>query len=101
LDIELELEDLYDQDREDYINATNEIKQTLISEQEKAIDALREVNDSINDANAKMIEAMQSAVDKYRQDRDNERTESDIEDKQRRLAYLQQDTSGANATEIL
>jgi anti-sigma28 factor (negative regulator of flagellin synthesis) len=44
---------------------------------------------------------MQSAVDKYRQDRENKKTEEELSDKQRRLAYLQQDTSGANALEIM
>jgi hypothetical protein len=44
---------------------------------------------------------MQSSIDKYRQDRENERTEKELSDKQRRLAYLQQDTSGANALEIM
>jgi hypothetical protein len=44
---------------------------------------------------------MQASVDKYRQDRENDRTEEELSDKQRRLAYLQQDTSGANAMEIL
>ena len=44
---------------------------------------------------------MQSSIDKYRQDRENERTEEELSDKQRRLAYLQQDTSGANALEIM
>ena len=40
-------------------------------------------------------------IDKQRQDRENEKTEEEIADKQRRLSYLQMDTSGANATEIL
>jgi hypothetical protein len=44
---------------------------------------------------------MQEQIDEYRQNRDNEKTEQELEDKQRRLAYLQQDTSGANAIEIL
>jgi hypothetical protein len=36
-----------------------------------------------------------------RQDRENEKTEEDLQEKQRRLAYLEQDTSNANAMEIL
>jgi hypothetical protein len=32
--------------------------------------------------------------------RDNERAEQELEDKQRRLEYLSQDTSGANALEV-
>jgi hypothetical protein len=44
---------------------------------------------------------MQKQLDEYRQNRDNEKTEEELSDKQRRLAYLQQDTSGANALEIM
>jgi hypothetical protein len=62
---------------------------------------LSEINDSINDANTELIEAINSSIDKQRQDRDNERTEEELAEKQRRLLYLQQDTSGANAMEIL
>ena len=43
---------------------------------------------------------MQSSLDKMRQERDNQETEDELADKQRRLAYLKQDTSGANALEI-
>ena len=67
----------------------------------KEIDKLSEINDSINDTNSKILESMQEQIDEYRQNRDNEKTEEEIADKQRRLAYLQQDTSGANAMEIL
>ena len=44
---------------------------------------------------------MQEQIDEYRQNRENQKTEEEISDKQRRLAYLQMDTSGANALEIL
>jgi hypothetical protein len=40
-------------------------------------------------------------LDEYRQNRDNEKVEEEIVEKQRRLAYLQQDSSGANALEIM
>jgi hypothetical protein len=36
-----------------------------------------------------------------RQDRENEKTEQDLADKQRQLSYLQLDSSGANELEIL
>jgi hypothetical protein len=48
-----------------------------------------------------MIESIREQIDAERQARDNEKTEEDIADKQRKLAYLQQDTSGANALDIL
>jgi hypothetical protein len=47
------------------------------------------------------LDAIQTSIDKQRQDRDNQRTEDELAEKQRRLLYLQQDTSGANALEIL
>jgi hypothetical protein len=43
---------------------------------------------------------MQYNLEQERQMRENEKTEQDLEDKQRRLEYLSQDTSGANALEI-
>lgn len=46
------------------------------------------------------MNSIQSNLDKIRQDRQNQETEQSIEDNERRLAYLQQDTSGANALEI-
>jgi hypothetical protein len=44
---------------------------------------------------------MQKQIDASRQERSNQKTEQEISDKQTRLAYLQQDTSGANSQEIL
>ena len=87
--------------KDDYLSLEDQIKQAIIDERQKEIDKLSTINDSINDANGKLIDSIQSSVDEYRQNRDNEKTEDEISDKQRRLAYLQQDTSGANATEIL
>jgi hypothetical protein len=44
---------------------------------------------------------LQEQIDDAREARDNAEAEEEIADKQRRLAYLQMDTSGANQTEIL
>jgi hypothetical protein len=44
---------------------------------------------------------MQEQIAQERQMRENEKTEQELSDKQRRLAYLRQDTSGANALEIM
>ena len=77
------------------------IKDAILADRQKQIDKLTEINDSIQDTNSRLIQSMQESLDKQRQERDNAKTEEDLADKQRRLAYLQQDTSGANATEIL
>ena len=87
--------------KDEYLNLEEQVKDALIDQYQKEIDNLSAINDTINDTNTQLIESMQNSVDKYRQDRDNERTEQELSDKQRRLAYLQQDTSGANALEIM
>ena len=100
-DIEDAIWEIYDQGKDEYFDLEEQIKEALQSARQKEIDTLSAINDSINDTNSRLIDAMQSSIDQYRQDRENEKTEEELADKQRRLAYLQQDTSGANALEIM
>ena len=100
-EIEDNTEELKTQGRDEYLDLENRLKDALVANRQKEIDKLSEINDSINDTNSKLLDSMQQQIDEYRQNRDNEKTEKELEDKQRRLAYLQQDTSGANAMEIL
>ena len=100
-DIDIKLEDIEDEERETYINFTNKAKDALIKSRQKEIDELKEINDSINDTNGKILESMQQQIQQDRQNRDNEKAEQEIAEKQRRLAYLQQDSSSANALEIM
>jgi ribosome assembly protein YihI (activator of Der GTPase) len=44
---------------------------------------------------------MRDVISEQRKARDNEKTEKNLSDKRMRLAYLQADTSGANALDIL
>ena len=87
--------------QDEYLNAETMIKDAIVSSYQEQIDKLSEINDSINDANSKLLDAVQSSIDQMRQDRENEKTEQELSDKERRLAYLRQDTSGANTLEIL
>ena len=100
-EIEDAVKEIREQGKDEYFDLESQIKEALEKARQEEIDRLSEINDSINDTNSRLIDAMQSSIDKYRQDRENERTEEELSDKQRRLAYLQQDTSGANALEIL
>ena len=95
------VDEIRERGKDEYFELEDQIKQALIDERQDEIDKLSEINDSINDTNSKLLDSMQQQIDEYRQNRDNQKTEDEIADKQRRLAYLQQDTSGANATEIL
>ena len=95
------VEEIRERGRDQFIELEGRLKEAMVEARQKEIDKLSEINDSINDTNSKILDSMQEQIDQYRQDRDNQKTEEEITDKQRRLAYLQQDTSGANATEIL
>ena len=72
----------------------------LIAKEQEQIDELSRLNDAVTDANSKLISTLQSNLDKLREDRENEKKEEELSEKQRRLSYLRQDTSGANMLEI-
>ena len=86
---------------DEYLDLEEQVKEAIITMRQKEIDELSNINESINDANSKLLDSMQEQIDAYRQARENEKTEEELSDKQRRLSYLQQDTSGANALEIM
>ena len=100
-DIEDAVDEIKQRGKEEYFELEETIKEAIVQSYEEEINKLSEINDSINDTNSSLLDAIQSSIDKQRQDRDNARTEEELAEKQRRLLYLQQDTSGANAKEIL
>lgn len=100
-DIEDAVDEIKERGEEEYFNLEDAIKEALSQSYQDEIDELSKINDSINDTNSSLLDAIQKSLDKQRQDRDNQRTEDELAEKQRRLLYLQQDTSGANAMEIL
>lgn len=87
--------------RDQYVEIENKIRDALIWYYTEQIDELEKIGETIEDTNSKLISSIQDTVAKQRQERQNQETEQNLSDKQRRLAYLQMDTSGANATEIL
>lgn len=100
-DINDSLYEIEERNKEEYLEFEDRVKDAVIAAREKEIEVLEGINDSINDTNANLLSAVQKSVDKIRQDRQNEETEKDLGEKQRELAYLQQDTSGANDLRIL
>ena len=84
-----------------YITGLNSIKDALVEVRQKEIDKLSDLNDAINDSNSRMFDAIQKAIDDERQSRENDKTEEDIANKEKRLAQLQMDTSSGNQLEIL
>lgn len=83
-----------------HVDLLDRIKEAVIFDRQKEIDKLSEINDTISDSNARIVSAIRESVESYRRQRENEKTEESIAQKQARLAYLRMDTSGANAMEI-
>ena len=99
-DIEDEVKEIVKTGEEEYLDLEQRIIDALILNREKEIEALQENHDAITEATSNIVDAVRSSVDKLRQDRENEKTEDSLAEKERRLAYLRQDTSGANQLEI-
>lgn len=78
----------------------NQVKEGLVKQYENQITELENINNSIQEASADMISKMQEQINDARKARDKEKTQSQIADKQTRLAYLKADSSGMNALEI-
>lgn len=101
LDIESELINLDKQVQERYITLEDRVVGALVKLREDEIEQLSDLNTSLSDANERLLNSLQASLDFQRQERSNRQTEESIADKQARLAYLRQDTSGANQSEIL
>ena len=95
------IEEIRKRSKEDFLDFEQRIYDALIQDQQNVIDNYQEFSDILEDSNQAIINSLQESIDLQRQIRDNTRTEEDITDKERRLAYLRRDTSGSNAQEIL
>lgn len=100
-DIEDQIEDLNKELIESYTSFEDRVMDALIARYEREIDSLEKINETINDATSKMIDNIQKQIDAQRQERENAKTEEEIAQMEARLAYLRQDTSGANSLEIM
>ena len=73
------------------------VTEALISQREKEIEKLEDINDSINDANSAIISKIQDQINDTRNARKNQKAEQEIANNQSKLAYLMSDTSGVNS----
>lgn len=101
LEIDGKIREIIDQGKDEFKDFEQQIFDALVSRYQKEIDKLTEISEAITDANSKLIDSMTNAIDKEREARDNEKTETELADKQKRLDYLRSDTSNANAKQIL
>jgi TP901 family phage tail tape measure protein len=101
LDAQLEYEELRAQLHEDYITLEDRVIAALEQIDRNEVEALNQVYDAITDADKDLLEAMREQINEYRTARSNAESEEDIAKKERRLAYMRQDTSGSNQVDIL
>lgn len=100
LDTKLKLAQFKKTILENTISVQENFKEMILEGYQKVIDELNKENENIKVAQSDIFEAVSKELEKQRQDRQNEKTEENIADKEARLAYLQADTTGANALEI-
>lgn len=101
LDIEAEIDEINRRSKDDFLSLEQRVYDAIVKQHQEVIDAYSSFNDTLNDTNDKIMNGLREQIDLERQIRDNTKTEEDIAEKEARLAYLQRDTSGANATETL
>lgn len=97
----LAIEDLIDEWRDTAASFEERIYNALEYEREQEIEKTEEIFNSLTESNNELIDAIQEQINLQRQERENEETERDIAEKEKRLAFLSQDTSGAYDQEIL
>lgn len=87
--------------RKDISDGSQKLAQVLMDREQRVVDNLSKINDTIKNATGKILDDVRDALDKRRQQDQNQKTEKSISDKQNRLAYLQNDTAGGHQVEIL
>lgn len=94
------IESLKQEIRNTTSNFMERVKSAIVADRQKEIDALKAINDSVNQTNEDILSGIQEVIDEERTQKQREKEMDELDDKQRRLAILSQDTSGANAVEI-
>ena len=107
LDAEEQIEEMKEDLREKleelkqaYLDFEDRIVEALVAQRQAEIDELQEVYDLMSESNNSVLSAIQEVISEQRRLRELEEQKADIEEMQRRLAMLRQDTSGASDLEI-
>ena len=100
LDINNEIQEIEERFLEAYTSFENRVLDAIVNLRQKEIDELSNINSTIKDTNSRLFDAVQKSLSLQRQDRENAKTEEEIAKKERRLAFLRQDTSNDNTISI-
>ena len=100
IDLQKEMIDQLNKERDNYISLLERTRDALVQKIQKQIDKESKIIEAINDANSKLIDSMNKNLSKMRQDRDNKKTEEELQDKYAQLNAMKRIGSGANASDI-
>lgn len=100
LDIQDERLELVKVGSEEATEFEEKILEALVQKEQEAIDELTSINESITDANSKLLSTLQDKLDKLREQRENEKMEEELGEKERRLAYFRQNTGQGKLMDI-
>lgn len=95
-----ELRDKLEELKQAYLDFEDRIVEALVAQRQAEIDELQEVYDLMSESNSSVLSAIQEVISEQRRLRELEEQKANIEEMQRRLAMLRQDTSGASDLEI-
>ena len=95
-EIDNTVKEIEQQGHDELVDLEQRVMDAIIDREEKKIERLEAIDNSITDGNSKLLDSIQSNLDKLRQDRENQKTEQELAEKEAQLSYLQLDTSGAN-----
>lgn len=101
MDIEDRIEEILEQGKDEYLDFENMVFEALQAQKQALIDNASEISEAIADTNSNLLDALSDSFSQMREDRELEEDKTSLEDQQKKLIYLQQDTSGGNALEIL
>lgn len=88
------------QRRDDYVSFLEEGADILKEQAEKEVAALEEKYQALEDADNNYLDALEDAINKQRELREQEKQYSDLATKEKKLALMSRDTSGANQKEV-
>ena len=97
---EKEIQDLRKEALKNYAAMETEIAEALKSQYEEEVNTLKDKYDAMKDADDDYLDALQDAINKQRELRDSANAYEDLAEKEKKLALMQRDTSGGNATEV-
>lgn len=100
-EIEDKLEEIRKRSIDESIEFQQRIFDAIVSQKQAIIDSFDAMSQAIEETTSKVIDNVREQIQAERQQRQNEKTEEEISDKEARLAYLSRDTSGANQLETM